>query len=202
MQFHNNLFWQSVMTVNNQSTNAWVFQNNFFDRVSFVTNAGPANGNYNGYVTGHTRLTVGANDVVLTLPLAFEKADLGDYYQPASSGLINKGSQSATNLGLYHYTTTTNQVKETNSLVDIGFHYIATVNGLPSDMDNDGLADYLEDANGDGIKQASETNVNSGDSDGDGVNDYVEWLLGRNPLQPLATANDLNQSFKVFTPLY
>jgi hypothetical protein len=28
--------------------------------------------------------------------------------------------------GLYHFTTSTNQVKETNSVVDIGLHYVAT----------------------------------------------------------------------------
>ena len=83
---------------------------------------------------------------------------------PASSPLINAGSMNATNAGLYHYTTTTNQVKETNSVVDIGFHYVA-VNGSvePEDTDSDGTPDYLEDADGDGATDSGETDPNDAD---------------------------------------
>ncbi|MBI3413927.1 MAG: hypothetical protein HY043_01195, partial [Verrucomicrobia bacterium] len=55
--------------------------------------------------------------------------------------------------GLYHYTTTTNQVKETNSTVDIGFHYVATTGSSSTtlvDTDADGAPDYWEDKNGNG----------------------------------------------------
>ena len=55
-------------------------------------------------------------------------------------------------LGLYHFTTQTNQVKETNSIVDIGYHYVAVnAYGQPVDSNGDGIPDYLEDANGDGL---------------------------------------------------
>ena len=66
--------------------------------------------------------------------------------------LTNAGSQTADLAGLYHYTTTTNQVKETNSTVDIGYHYVAVgTNGLPFlTWMGMGLLDYLEDANGNG----------------------------------------------------
>ena len=64
-------------------------------------------------------------------------------------------------LGLYHFTTTTNKWKETNSIVDIGFHYIALdANGLPVDTDGDGWPDYWEDANGNGALDSGETKPN------------------------------------------
>jgi hypothetical protein len=60
---------------------------------------------------------------------------------------------------LYHFTTQPDQTKETNSVVDIGYHYVAVDGyGNPWDSDTDGVPDYLEDANGDG-------SVNSGETD-------------------------------------
>ncbi|MEI2722238.1 MAG: family 78 glycoside hydrolase catalytic domain [Verrucomicrobiota bacterium] len=64
-------------------------------------------------------------------------------------------------MGLYHFTTVTNQVKETNSTVDIGYHYVALdTNNVPVDTDTGGVADYLEDANGNGT-----VNTSSGETD-------------------------------------
>jgi hypothetical protein len=55
-------------------------------------------------------------------------------------------------LGLYHFTTQTNQAVEADSIVDIGYHYVATDQyGNPLDTNGNGIPDYLEDANGDGI---------------------------------------------------
>jgi len=68
---------------------------------------------------------------------------LGNYYLPTSGGnlslLINAGSRTASAAGLYHYTTRTDQTKD-SSTVDIGFHYIAlNGNGQPNDYDLDGI---------------------------------------------------------------
>jgi len=41
--------------------------------------------------------------------------------------------------GLFHSTTKTNQVLEINSVVDIGFHYLAVTNGVVFDTDADGI---------------------------------------------------------------
>jgi hypothetical protein len=71
--------------------------------------------------------------------------------------LANRGSRAADLAGLYHFTTSTNQLKETNSPVDIGFHYVAVTNGVPVDADGDGIPDYLEDANGNGAVNSGET---------------------------------------------
>jgi len=55
-------------------------------------------------------------------------------------------------LGLYHYTVQTNEVVEGTNTVSIGFHYVATdAYGNPLDSNGDGIPDYLEDANGNGI---------------------------------------------------
>jgi hypothetical protein len=55
---------------------------------------------------------------------------LGQFYYPTSgsstslTNLIETGSRSAAAAGLSHHTTTTNQVPEGSTLVDIGFHYV------------------------------------------------------------------------------
>jgi len=113
-------------------------------------------------------------------------------------------------LGLYHFTTTTNlisglQRKETNSIVDIGYHYVAIgTNGLPIDTDGEGLADYFEDTNGDGSYNSNTdlADWNNRDTDGDGTNDYLEYVQGRNP-RIAGTISDTNGiiNLQVYTPL-
>ena len=101
-----------------------------------------------------------------------------------------------------HYTTQTNQVKETNSVVDRGFHYVATDSeGIPSDADSDGISDYWEDINGDGLHQTSETSWTNPDSDADGVNDADEVALGRNPVIFGTTQDAGILNLRVYTPL-
>jgi len=53
------------------------------------------------------------------------------------------------------------QVPETNSIVDIGYHYVATdAYGNPLDTNGDGIPDYLEDANGNGLIDSGEIGWN------------------------------------------
>ena len=62
---------------------------------------------------------------------------------------------------MYHFTTQTNQVPGTDSVVDIGYHYVATdTNGVPLDTNSDGIPDYLEDANGNGLVDSGEIGWN------------------------------------------
>ena len=92
----------------------------------------------------------GSSNVVVST-FTYASGTLGNWYQ-ASTNFSNRGSRTASTARLYHHTTTTNQVKEGTSAVDIGFHLIAvdTVTGLPLDDDGDGLPDYVEDRNGNG----------------------------------------------------
>jgi hypothetical protein len=119
--------------------------------------AGDAVSSHIGYV-GASRLNpTNSNDQVLT-NLLFQTGPLGHFYVPTNTALFNNGGRNATNAGLYHFTMLTNSVKETNTTVDIGFHYAATdANGTPLDYDGDGVPDYWEDWNGNGGVDSGET---------------------------------------------
>jgi hypothetical protein len=157
----NCLFLGGIFNFAPNVTNALV-QDNLFDQTFIPTNTAiytTYNGGYNAYVTNNDRLLpLFATDEILTISLVYQTGPLGNYYQPTNSLLTNHGSRAADLAGLYHYTTQTNQVKETNSVVDIGYHYTALGLGNgPIDTDGDGLADYLEDANGNGLTEPFET---------------------------------------------
>jgi hypothetical protein len=122
--------------------------------------------------TTNTATTFGGTGSLTNLVADFQTGPLGRFYYPATGGsssltnLVNRGSRYATNAGLYHFTTTTNQVKEATSQVDIGFHYVAVdaATGLPLDFDGDGIPDVLEDRNGDGSPTGDPTSWQSYDS--------------------------------------
>jgi hypothetical protein len=123
----------------------WNIYDNLFDTVTMGSVTNIANGN-NAYLAT-TQLASGVSNVVLS-SFNYATGTFGAYYQ-GSTNLINKGSRIATTAALYHYTTLTNNFKETNTVVDIGFHYVAAdSNGNPYDQDRDGMPDYLEDRNG------------------------------------------------------
>ena len=162
LYLRNSLFWRGninfeFLSVSNST--AVLIQDNMFDETT-LNDHGFTNytGGYNGYVTNFNTLTLLSHDVVLTNS-SYQIGRLGSYYIPTNSLLINAGNTNANLLALYYYTTTTNQVAETNSLVDIGYHYVALgTNGLPVDTDGDGVPDYLEDGNGNGTIDSGETN--------------------------------------------
>lgn len=198
----NCLFYGGQLTVTHWESDDWVFRDNLFDQVQINQDGDFANA-YSGYTPGTTRLSpTNANDVVASI--TYETGPLGNYYLPTNSSLINTGSAAANLVGLYHYTTQTNQLKETTSLVDIGYHYVAVNgSGVAADSDGDGFSDYLEDADGNGTYDASDPcNWAITDTDGDGVNDYWEWVQGRNPrvTGTVSDASDLIR-LRVFTPL-
>ena len=161
--FFNNLFKDGVMAIEGNQASYHIHDNYFHDTQLFqFTPSDPYHG-HNGYIVntnvwGFYR----TNDVILTHRPMFLTGVGGPYYYSDTDGLlstlINAGSRGAEVAGLYHFTTLTNQVKETNSTVDIGFHYVALDgNGLVWDTDGDGVADYLEDLDGDGLADAGET---------------------------------------------
>ena len=102
-----------------------------------------------------------ASDFELTSKPVYQTGALGRYYAP-SSEIVDTGSRTAAAAGLYHYTTQTDQSKD-SSTVDVGFHYVAVDEfGNPIDSDGDGTPDYLEDANGNGTVESGETDWQSG----------------------------------------
>lgn len=161
----NNLFYGGSLScyAGSASTNLLAYDN-LFDRTTISSTAWT--NNYNGYVTNQNRLSPnGANDVILTNTPIYQTSYLGRYYYPTSGGLLSRlldvGSRTAPAATLYHFTTATDQTKETTSTVDIGYHYVATdANGIPIDTDSDALPDYLEDGNGNGAVNSGETNWN------------------------------------------
>jgi YD repeat-containing protein len=141
-----------------------VIQDTSFDSTTFTTqdpyadNTNLTHCDFNAFQQGAARLyPQGSHDILVT-NFNWQTSWLGNFYLPSNSPLINSGMVTANVLGLYHFTTQTNQVKEANSQVNIGYHYVAVdSNGKPVDTDGDGLADYFEDTNGNGLVDPGET---------------------------------------------
>jgi RHS repeat-associated protein len=113
--------------------------------------------NYNSFLTTDS-LPSGQGSHYLTLAsYSWQSSWFGNFYLPPGSSLIQAGSTTANNIGLFHFTTQTNQMPETNAVVDIGYHYVAADEyGNPLDSNGDGIPDYLEDANGNGLDDPGE----------------------------------------------
>jgi hypothetical protein len=150
--FSNNLVWCAQFDFKNSSSGTCYAFNNDFDTCSFITlgSSSISNG-YNAYLNcGTNRLSpTNAYDIVSGSSLTYQTGPLGYFYQPTNSLLIDKGSTNANVLGLYHYTTQTNQTEEADSTVDIGYHYVAlSSSGSPIDANSNGVPDYLENPYG------------------------------------------------------
>ena len=128
----------------------------------FGTNTAYADYNYNAFDQGADQWrTEGANTVIVTNGFNWETGWFGDFYLPTNSPLIQAGDRLASQVGLYHFTTQTNQVIDGSNIVDIGYHYVATdTNGTPLDTNGDGIPDYIEDANGNGLVDSGEIGWN------------------------------------------
>ncbi len=136
---------------------------------------------FNAYTNASNPFQIGGAHNVRVVNFNWQSGPLGNFYLPPNSPLIDAGSRTADQVGLYHFTTRTSQLKETNSVVDIGYHYVAVdANGNSIDTDGDGLPDYWEDTNG----------------NGSGADDFTSWLV-YNSANGLSPANGL----VVFTPL-
>ncbi len=182
--YHNCTFYGGTAYIDGGSGGHRAFQN-LFDQTVIVANY-VTNG-YNGYVTNRDRLTpyypnYGSNDTIVP-SLTYQVGALGRFYQPSNAVVCNAGGIPAGDIGLYHFTTTTNQTKEGTSTVDLGFHYVAIhSNGTFPDYDFDGVADYLEDFNGNGAGDLGETLWLHSDTDYDGRSDGDEPVDGTDPL--------------------
>ena len=67
------------------------------------------------------------------------------------------------------------------------------------DDDNDGLADFMEDVNGNDVVDAGETDPLKADTDGDSFHDGLEVSFGSDPLNAASTPvyGDLNEDGQV-----
>lgn len=133
---NNNLFYGGQLAVqNSDAASSWSVCDNLF--LGFVNNPYlPTGASYNGFGAGVVQF--GSSNRT-NLAADFVKGPLGRYYYPGTGGstslvsLVNAGSRPADQAGLYHFATRSDQAAETNSVVDIGFHYPAygpSVNGL------------------------------------------------------------------------
>jgi hypothetical protein len=181
LEMRNNLIVQGSvsLTRTNHASAVYNVKDNLFDTVTLTASATGIGNSHNGY-KGTTVLPGGSgNDLVLTTTDYQTSGPLGPYYYNTSASatntqyLFNKGSVSdAATVGFYHYTARTDQLRETNSIVDIGFRYIATSGSsstTPKDSDGDGIPDYLEDSDGDGVVDSGELNWGS-------ATDYGLWI--------------------------
>jgi hypothetical protein len=165
--FQNAHFYGGRLALSASSGGTWKVYDSLFHGTS-NWQSGTITHNYNGYVTNAPAqwLTNSGSANVWTNTFEYQTGALGRFYQPTNSRFLNLGSTNANYVRLYHFTCTTNNVKETNSVVDIGFHYVATSGGVPIDGDGDGSPDYLEDANGNGSVDSGETDWTSGSDPG------------------------------------
>jgi len=194
----------------------WISTDNFFEGVNLSTYSIATNRLYagwNGYTTASAALGGSFNKVNLTSDWVAAGGPLGPWYYPTSGGgtslynLINNGSRNSTDAGLYHYTTRADQTNEGVTQVDIGFHYVGTLNSTSltlKDQDNDTLPDYLEDWSGDGSKNGVESDWTHSNSDGDGLFDVNELLYGTlltNVPSDADGVSDINELFQGTDPL-
>lgn len=191
---HNNLFRGGSLELAGNG-GAWVIQDNLFDRTTLYGDAGTnAVPDYNAYVEGHSRWA-GPHDVVLPSSPAYQTGPLGGYYQPADSPLLDAGSRTTGQAGLAQHTVLaagTPASGDNPPAVAVGFHYVACTGNVPRDTDTDGLPDYVEDLNGNGLLDTAtgESSVTQADTDGDGLGDLQSWELRFNVL-----VNDPAQDF-------
>jgi len=177
----NNLFRNSSLTLSYTSSSygTWSINDNLFDGCTVIAYTNTIPNSKNAY-TGS--VPVNLSGLALTnLPLSYLKGPFGDFYYSTNGGpgsltnLIDYDAiHSPASVGLYHYTTKLDQTKELAGPLDVGMHFVSALNGVSQDLDGDGLPDYLEDVNGDGVANNGETNWQTPDSDYDGRTDFDE----------------------------
>lgn len=220
-QARNNLFRNGgtfILAPVPASAGNWTFTDNLFDHAEFYQDTALAlDFDFNGYWPLKTPLnsydatqlqttttgdgtTDGLNEVVLSYAPAYQSGTFGNYYLSTLNPLYGSGSRTAGDAGLAQYTTSIYQTKEgATHQVNIGLHYVAATNAVPLDSDGDGVPDYMEDANGNGVVDSNETDptlamtdgstpdaystaYDDVDLSGNGLVGRIKKALGMNPL--------------------
>jgi hypothetical protein len=139
----NNLFLNGALTLyylSGASNPNWEVRDNSFDKVSPTQNdaSGHILKSYNAYINA---TSLGGTSNVTVTNFTYAPGPLGPWYH-SSTNLIDKGSRTAADAGLYHFTTRIDQTRETNSTVDIGFHYAAIAKIVFIGTDSTTLGDW------------------------------------------------------------
>lgn len=163
-EFYNNLFLSSANFGIGHACSPFAanftLRNNLFVNSSYTYGAGsPPVAANNGFFNTPNQ---GTSPVSISAPLDFDDGPLGPYYYPTTgehlSRLINAGTGTAVQAGLYHHTVVDSPGSKDSAAVDIGFHYMATdANDNVLDSDGDGVPDYVEDKNANGNNDSGET---------------------------------------------
>ena len=149
VNLQNNLVKSSSLSLDS-ADDPWQARDNVFDTTLIETGFSETLLARSNAMYATTFPAAWTNQIILT-NLVYQTGPLGPNYLGGNAALVNQGSQLASLAGLYHFTTATNQVKETDSVVDLGIHYVAlNAAGNPVDTDGDGIPDYLEDRDGSG----------------------------------------------------
>jgi hypothetical protein len=161
----NNLFYDSdiwLSDISNPSI-AWTFTDDLFDNSTFHGQNKVAVNHNNGYVNmapNHLSPTTQTGSNPDLASLAYQSGPLGHFYLPNATPIVGAGSRSPGAAGLFHFTTRVDNEKEGGlpGQVNIGPAYLALDNtGGPVDQDGDQVPDFLEDRNGDGLSQDTES---------------------------------------------
>jgi hypothetical protein len=148
---------------------------------------------YSNWTQTNVLENLDSSDVMVT-NYDWESGWFGDFYLPPDSPCVTNGSTTADQLGLYEFTTQTNQIPEGTNVVDIGCHFVATdTNGNPLDTYVPGIPNYIVDSQGNGMDTNGlpywweaqyfglvGLNPNS-DPDGDGYDVLSAYTNGINP---------------------
>ncbi len=133
VSLRNNLFLKSMIDPWAMGGGSILAKDNVFYATMIWDSGGAVHGN-NAYVampTSTDRFDPAQSTDKVMSSIDFVPGLMGRYYLPPSSVLRNAGSQTAAAAGLYHYTTSIDQVKEGTTTVDIGLHYPALVADSP-----------------------------------------------------------------------